>query len=84
MTRGAPREVRRDRTVPAEMLVPKGELARARKRATQTRGMTQPTILDLRRGDDALVACLDMPNTCGKTFSLLDGDTPLEQALRGL
>ena len=32
----------------------------------------------------ALVACLDVPNTLGKTFSLLDGDTPVEQALSGL
>ena len=32
----------------------------------------------------ALVACLDLANTCGKTFSLLDGDTPLEQALSGI
>jgi hypothetical protein len=56
MTRGAPREVRRDRTVPAEVLVPSDELARARKRATVTRGMTRSRILDLRRGDDALVA----------------------------
>lgn len=32
----------------------------------------------------ALVTCLDPPNTHGKTFSLLDGDTPLEQALPGV
>ncbi len=32
----------------------------------------------------ALVACLDLPNTCDTTFSLLDGDMPLGQALNGL
>ena len=32
----------------------------------------------------ALVACLDLPNTIGKRFSLLEGDTPVEQALRSL
>jgi len=29
----------------------------------------------------ALVACLDSDNTIGKTFSLLDGDVPLAQAI---
>ena len=33
---------------------------------------------------EALVRCLDLDNTVGKTFSLLDGETPLEEALRGL
>ena len=33
---------------------------------------------------DAIVACLDLPNTVGKTFSLLDGDTPLDDALQSL
>ena len=32
----------------------------------------------------ALVACLDHDNTIGKAFSLLDGDTPLTEALRRL
>ena len=32
----------------------------------------------------ALVACLDLPNTIGKRFSLLEGDTPIEDALRSL
>ena len=32
----------------------------------------------------ALVACLGLSNTCGKTFSLLDGETPLDQALRSI
>ena len=32
----------------------------------------------------ALVACLDLPNTSGKRFSLLEGDTPLEEALRAV
>ena len=32
----------------------------------------------------ALVACLDIEETIGKTFSLLEGDTPLEEALRSL
>jgi len=27
------------------------------------------------------VACLDSDNTIGKTFSLLDGDVPLAQAI---
>lgn len=30
----------------------------------------------------ALVTCLDLPNTIGKSFALLDGDTPLDEALR--
>ena len=30
---------------------------------------------------DALVACLDLENTVHKSFSLLDGDTPLNKAL---
>ena len=30
----------------------------------------------------ALVACLDLPNAIGKSFTLLDGDTPIDQALR--
>ncbi len=30
---------------------------------------------------EVLVACLDRPNTIGKSFSLLDGETPIEQAL---
>ena len=32
----------------------------------------------------ALVACLDCDNSVGKSFSLLDGDTPLTEALRTL
>ena len=32
----------------------------------------------------ALVACLDLENTVGKSFSLLEGDTPLEEALRSV
>ena len=32
----------------------------------------------------ALVACLDLPNTCSKSFSLVDGDMTLDQALRGI
>ena len=32
----------------------------------------------------ALVACLDIEETIGKTFSLLEGDIPLEEALRSL
>ena len=32
----------------------------------------------------ALVACLDKPNTIGKSFSLLDGETPLEEALQSV
>lgn len=32
----------------------------------------------------ALVACLDCDNTIGQSFSLLDGDTPLTEALRSL
>mgnify|MGYP001482301696 CR=1 FL=1 len=32
----------------------------------------------------ALVACLDRDNSVGKSFSLLDGDTPLADALRAL
>ncbi len=32
----------------------------------------------------APVACLDLPSTIGKRFSLLEGDTPLEDALRAL
>jgi len=31
-----------------------------------------------------LVACLDLDNTIGKRFALLDGDTPLSEALRTL
>ncbi len=31
-----------------------------------------------------LVACLDRPNTIGKTFSLLDGDVPIDNALDAL
>ena len=31
-----------------------------------------------------LVRCLDLHNTVGKTFSLLDGETPLEDALQAL
>lgn len=31
-----------------------------------------------------LVACLDAPNAIGKRFSLLEGDTPIEDALRSL
>jgi uncharacterized protein YbjT (DUF2867 family) len=31
-----------------------------------------------------LVACLDEPNTVGKTFDLLEGETPIEEALRSL
>ncbi|MFP4144101.1 MAG: hypothetical protein ACOCTI_02350 [Phycisphaeraceae bacterium] len=32
----------------------------------------------------ALVACLDEPGTIGKDFALLEGDTPLAEALRGV
>jgi len=32
----------------------------------------------------ALVACLDLDGTVGKTFSLLEGDTPLDDALRSV
>jgi len=32
----------------------------------------------------ALVACLDIENTIGKTFSLLEGETPLDAALRSV
>ena len=32
----------------------------------------------------ALVACLDIESTIGKTFSLLEGETPLEEALRSI
>ncbi len=32
----------------------------------------------------ALVACLDDSNSIGKSFSLLDGDTPLADALNAL
>ena len=32
----------------------------------------------------ALVGCLDLPNTVGKSFSLLEGETPIEAALRGI
>lgn len=32
----------------------------------------------------AMIACLDMPNTIGKSFALFDGDTPLDQALKSL
>ena len=32
----------------------------------------------------ALVACLDLDNTIRKRFALLDGDTPLDQALRAI
>lgn len=31
-----------------------------------------------------LVACLDRPNTIGKRFSLLEGDTPIDEALESL
>ena len=33
---------------------------------------------------NALVACLDLDNTIGKTFSLLDGETQLNAALRSI
>ncbi len=33
---------------------------------------------------EALSLCLDLDSTIGKTFSLLDGDTPIESALRSL
>ena len=33
---------------------------------------------------EALAICLDLDSTIGKTFSLLDGDTPIESALRSL
>ncbi len=39
------------------------------------------------RRDDlaaALVGCLDAPNTIRKSFSLVDGDVPMEQALRSV
>lgn len=32
----------------------------------------------------ALVACLDCDNTIGRSFSLLDGDTPLSDALKSI
>ena len=32
----------------------------------------------------ALVACLDIESTIGKTFSLLEGETPLEEALHSI
>jgi hypothetical protein len=32
----------------------------------------------------ALVACLDCDNSVGKSFSLLDGDMPLAEAMRAL
>ena len=32
----------------------------------------------------ALVMCLDLGNTVGKRFSMLEGDTPLEEALRSI
>jgi len=32
----------------------------------------------------ALVGCLDRPNTIGKRFALLEGDTPLDEALRAI
>lgn len=32
----------------------------------------------------ALVMCLDLENTIGKRFSMLEGDTPLEEALRAV
>ncbi len=32
----------------------------------------------------ALALCLDLDSTIGKSFSLLDGDTPIESALRSL
>jgi uncharacterized protein YbjT (DUF2867 family) len=31
-----------------------------------------------------LLACLDEPATIGKTFELLSGDTPIDEAIRGL
>ena len=33
---------------------------------------------------EALALCLDLDSTIGKTFSLLDGDPPIESALRSL
>ena len=33
---------------------------------------------------EVMARCLDLDNTVGKTFSLLDGETPLGEALRGL
>jgi len=30
------------------------------------------------------VGCLDRPNTIGKRFALLEGDTPLDEALRAI
>ena len=33
---------------------------------------------------EALALCLDLDSTIGKSFSLLDGDTPIESALRSL
>ncbi len=32
----------------------------------------------------AMIACLDLPHTIGKSFALFDGDTPLDQALKSL
>lgn len=41
---------------------------------------------DLSRDDlaEVLVACLDLPNTEGKTFEVLAGDTPIHRALERL
>lgn len=33
---------------------------------------------------EVLARCLDLDNTVGKTFSLLDGETPLDEALRSV
>ena len=45
----------------------------------QGRGLTSRENLAM-----ALVMCLDLDNTIGKSFGLLDGDTPIAAALRGL
>lgn len=45
----------------------------------QGRGLTSRENLAM-----ALVMCLDLDNTIGKSFGLLDGDMPIEAALRGL
>ena len=41
---------------------------------------------EVTRADTAavLAACLDAPNTVGRTFDVLGGDTPIEDAVRGL
>ena len=43
------------------------------------RGLTSRELLA-----DVIVRSLDMPNTIGKCFSLLDGDTPIDEAMRAI